>query len=117
MIELDQVSKRYDETTAVDDVSLSVAEGELLVLLGGSGCGKTTTLKMINRLIEGDYFRPEKVGDLKPVNIRIIRMSKALNDSLTYSTKLARDAGFIERLIREGEDQAGKFLRELETPT
>jgi osmoprotectant transport system ATP-binding protein len=52
VIELDRVSKRYDETTAVDDVSLSVAEGELLVLLGGSGCGKTTTLKMINRLIE-----------------------------------------------------------------
>ena len=37
---------------AVDGVSFTVARGELLVLVGGSGCGKTTTLKMINRLIE-----------------------------------------------------------------
>ncbi len=52
MIELQNVTKRYGETTAVDAVSLSVSEGELLVLLGESGSGKTTTLKMINRLID-----------------------------------------------------------------
>lgn len=54
MIELLELSKRYGKTTAVDRISLSVARGELLVLLGESGCGKTTTLKMINRLIEPD---------------------------------------------------------------
>ena len=52
MIELERVSKRYGDVVAVDDLSLHVPEGELLVLLGGSGCGKTTTLKMVNRLIE-----------------------------------------------------------------
>ena len=54
MIKLDKVSKSFDDgrTYAVRDVSLRVASGELLVLLGSSGCGKTTTLKMINRLIE-----------------------------------------------------------------
>ncbi|MEE8549939.1 MAG: ABC transporter ATP-binding protein [Gemmatimonadota bacterium] len=52
MIELQNVTKRYGETVAVDAVSLSVSEGELLVLLGESGSGKTTTLKMINRLID-----------------------------------------------------------------
>src|SRR5262249_30390663 len=41
-----------DGRYAVRDVSLSVPAGQMLVLLGGSGCGKTTTLKMINRLIE-----------------------------------------------------------------
>jgi osmoprotectant transport system ATP-binding protein len=52
MIELQRLSKAYGEILAVDDLSLEVARGELLVLLGGSGCGKTTTLKLINRLVE-----------------------------------------------------------------
>lgn len=52
MIELQQITKEFSGLRAVDNVSFRVAEGELLILLGGSGCGKTTTLKMINRLIE-----------------------------------------------------------------
>ena len=52
MIVLQALSKRYAETTAVDAVSLEVARGECVFLVGGSGCGKTTTLKMINRLVE-----------------------------------------------------------------
>lgn len=52
MIDVRQLTKRFESHTAVDDVSLTVAPGETLVLLGTSGCGKTTTLKMINRLIE-----------------------------------------------------------------
>ena len=52
MIELQHLTKQYGELVAVRDLSLTVAEGELLVLMGGSGSGKTTTLKMINRLIE-----------------------------------------------------------------
>jgi osmoprotectant transport system ATP-binding protein len=52
MIEIKSVSKHYNKTKAVDDISFSVAEGETVVLLGTSGCGKTTTLRMINRLVE-----------------------------------------------------------------
>ena len=59
MISLKQVTKQFGQTTAVDHLSLEVTQGELLILLGVSGCGKTTTLKMINRLIEpsgGEIF-------------------------------------------------------------
>jgi osmoprotectant transport system ATP-binding protein len=52
MIELRGLTKRYGTIAAVEDVSLTANDGELLVLVGASGCGKTTTLKMINRLIE-----------------------------------------------------------------
>ncbi len=52
MIKVDQVVKYFGKNKAVDTISFEVAESENVVLLGTSGCGKTTTLRMINRLIE-----------------------------------------------------------------
>jgi osmoprotectant transport system ATP-binding protein len=52
MIRLEGVSKNYGTLKAVDELSLQVDSGETCVLIGRSGCGKTTTLRMINRLIE-----------------------------------------------------------------
>jgi len=46
-VALDQVSKRFDDVAAVDDLTLDVADEEFLVLLGPSGCGKSTALRMI----------------------------------------------------------------------
>jgi spermidine/putrescine transport system ATP-binding protein len=46
-VRLERVTKRFDETVAVDDVSLAVDPGQFFALLGPSGCGKTTTLRMI----------------------------------------------------------------------
>lgn len=52
MIIAKNLSKQYKDTLAVSGVSFEVKEGENLALLGTSGCGKTTTLRMINRLVE-----------------------------------------------------------------
>ena len=54
MIELDNVTKSYGDRRVVDSLSLTVDAGALCVLLGSSGCGKSTTLRMINRLIPTD---------------------------------------------------------------
>jgi osmoprotectant transport system ATP-binding protein len=51
MIELERVTKRYGGMTAVDAVSLAIPTGAFSVLIGTSGAGKSTTLRMINRLI------------------------------------------------------------------
>ena len=46
-VRLERVSKLFGDTTAVDDLSLDIEEGEFFSMLGPSGCGKTTTLRMI----------------------------------------------------------------------
>jgi len=53
-VSIKNLTKKFDELYAVNDLDLDVIGGELLILIGGSGSGKTTTLKMINRLITPD---------------------------------------------------------------
>lgn len=52
MIEVINLTKKYKEVAAVNNICFQVPEGETMGLIGTSGCGKTTTLKMLNRLIE-----------------------------------------------------------------
>ncbi|MBF4563002.1 ATP-binding cassette domain-containing protein [Microbacterium sp. VKM Ac-2870] len=74
-IEFRSVTKRFpDGTTAVDDFSLVLPAHKTTVLVGSSGCGKTTLLRMINRLIEptsGEItIDGESIGDRDPVQLR-----------------------------------------------
>jgi osmoprotectant transport system ATP-binding protein len=63
LIEVRELTRRFGATLAVDRLSFDVARGELLVLLGRSGCGKTTTLKMVNRLVEPSAGRVRIGGE------------------------------------------------------
>jgi osmoprotectant transport system ATP-binding protein len=62
-IELAGLVKRYRDAVAVDGVSLAIAEGQFVALVGASGSGKTTLLKTINRLVEPDAGRVDVAGD------------------------------------------------------
>lgn len=74
MIQLKNVTKMYNSEIAIDDLSMDIQPGELCVLIGLSGCGKSTTLKMINRLIEptnGSVLIDGKVvSDMAPELLR-----------------------------------------------
>ena len=75
-IEFEHVSKRFRGAgyPAVNDVSLTVSEGEFITILGSSGCGKTTLLKMVNRLYEPDSGSIRLFGeDVKAVDVVQLR--------------------------------------------
>ena len=70
LLSLKNISKRFDSTPAVDNVSLAVERGEFFGLLGPSGCGKTTTLRMIAGLERPDsgdiQFEDRSITNLSP---------------------------------------------------
>lgn len=74
MIEFRHVSKRYKDTEVLSDISLEIRTGELVTIIGASGCGKTTTLKMINRLIEPSagtvFIDGEDIGTKDVIKLR-----------------------------------------------
>ena len=74
MIELKNISKKYNGHYAVKDLNVKICEGCISMIIGPSGCGKTTTLRMINRLIEpteGELcINNKNVNDYNPVLLR-----------------------------------------------
>lgn len=74
MIEFQHVTKSFKDNKVLSDISLTIEDGELVAIIGSSGCGKTTTLKMINRLIrptKGKIFIDGKdIEDMNKVEMR-----------------------------------------------
>src|SRR4051794_25344586 len=94
-VTFDRVTKRYDGTVAVNELSLDVADGEFLVLVGPSGCGKTTALRMIAGLepiSDGRLLIGERVvNNVAPVqrDIAMVFQSYALYPHMTVFNNLA----------------------------
>lgn len=94
-VQLRGVTKDYDRTKAVDDLTLDIAEGEFLTLLGGSGCGKSTTLHLIAGLEPPSaghiLFDDVDVTSLSPRerNVAVVFQSYALYPHKTVAENLA----------------------------
>jgi len=109
-VRLESVSKVFKEAIAVDDLSLTVEEGEFFSLLGPSGCGKTTTLRMIGGFeypTEGAiYLGPEDVARLPAYkrNVNTVFQSYALFPHLSVFDNVAY--GLKRKKVPAGETQA-----------
>lgn len=118
MIKLKDVTKIYEgSTTAVDNISFKVNEGEIFGLIGTSGCGKTTTLKMINRLIEptsGHLFLNGKSIINQPAeqlrrNIGYVIQSVGLFPHYTIEQNIA----IVPKLLKWEQEKIKKRSKEL----
>lgn len=106
-VTFDEVTKRYDDTLAVNRFNLSVADGELLVLLGPSGCGKTTALRMVaglEELTEGSIsIGDDVVNDVDPKDrdVAMVFQSYALYPHLNVAKNI--EFPLRQRGIEKGE--------------
>src|SRR5262245_24043292 len=106
MIQLEQISKSYGQSTtsAVREVNLEIQAGEMLVLVGESGCGKTTTLKMINRLVEPSRGRVAVNGtdvrDTDPIALRRTIGYVFQGIGLFPHMSVAENIGIVPRLLK-----------------
>jgi multiple sugar transport system ATP-binding protein len=94
-IKFQNVTKRFGDSTIVDDLSLEIDEGEFVVLLGPSGCGKTTTLRMLAGLesvTTGDiYVRGERVNEVptQQRDLAMVFQSYALYPHMSIAENIA----------------------------
>lgn len=95
LVKIDRVTKQFDETLAVDDVSLTINKGEIFALLGGSGSGKSTLLRMLagfERPTEGRiYLDGVDITDMPPYErpINMMFQSYALFPHMTVAQNIA----------------------------
>ena len=121
MISIRHVSKSFDhgQHFAVDDVSFDVRVGETLVLLGSSGCGKTTLLKLINRLLEPTSGRIEvdgkDIAEQDPITLRRRIGYVFQGIGLFPHMTVEENVGMVPRLLgwsqKRRRDRAYELLR------
>lgn len=117
MIEFKNIKKSYKNSIVLEDFNLKIDKGNLVVLIGSSGCGKTTLLKMINRLIEptsGDIFVDGKNNkDVDPIELRrsigYVIQQTGLFPHMTVKENIER----IPKLMGRSQEEIDKKTVEL----
>ncbi|MBS1504389.1 MAG: ABC transporter ATP-binding protein [Bacteroidetes bacterium] len=117
MIKVEQLSKYFGSVRAVDDISFEVKEHETLVLLGTSGCGKTTTLKMLNRLIEPTSgsisINGKNILEQKPEELRRGIGYVLQNNGLFPHYTIAENIAIVPQLLQWDSKRISKRVDEL----
>lgn len=119
MIVLKQVTRRFGNVVAVDAIDLTIETGEVCVLVGSSGCGKSTTLRMINRLLPhsaGDILVDGKsITTMNPQQLRLNMGYVIQGTGLFPHWTVARNIAMVPRLLKWPQARIDERVRELMT--
>ena len=116
-VRLENVTKKYGEQFAVKNLSLEIKGGELLILIGRSGSGKTTALRTINRLTEPDSgivsINGTDVREFDPVRLRRNIGYVIQNIGLLPHLRISENIGLLLKLEGWNEEEIRKRVRDL----
>lgn len=113
-VELKNITKKYGEVIAVQNMNLTISDNEFLVLVGPSGCGKSTTLRMIAGLEDisgGDiYIGDQLVNDKDPKdrNVSMVFQNYALYPHMTVEENL----GFSLKIAKVEKEEIEKRVKD-----
>lgn len=119
MIVFKNVSKSYKNTTVLKDISFTIEDGDLVCLIGESGCGKTTTLKMINKLImptSGEIIiNKQNIKKINSIKLRR-KMGYVIQQTGLFShMTIKENIEIIAKIIKMPEEKRKKRVKEMMT--
>jgi osmoprotectant transport system ATP-binding protein len=117
MIKINNVTKKYGEFTAVNNLSLTVSDAEFLVVLGPSGCGKSTLLRLINKMIPRDSgdieVDGENIDNLKGEDLRKTIGYVIQSIGLFPHMDVKRNIATVPRLLKWTEEKISQRVDEM----
>lgn len=115
MIEFINVSKKFGNKDVIKNLNLKINKGELVCLIGLSGCGKTTTLKMINKLISytsGDIIIDgQNINDINEIKLRRSIGYVIQQTGLFPHLSIKENVGIIPKAEKKSAEEIDKTVR------
>lgn len=117
VIEFKEVNKIYGDNVAVKHINLKIMAGEFVCLIGTSGSGKTTILRMINRMLKPSngkiFIKGEEISDLNPVQLRRKIGYVIQNIGLMPHMTIYENITLVPKLLKWSEDRKKAKAKEL----
>jgi len=115
LVDLRNVTKIYDEITALDNINLKIRNGEILALLGPSGSGKTTLLKIlafVERPTSGEiYFEDGRVTDKDMFQMRM-KSTMVFQKTAVFNTTVYNNVAYGLQIRKTPKSKIGEEVRE-----
>jgi osmoprotectant transport system ATP-binding protein len=111
-IEFKNISKAYDDKNIIQNFSLSIDQGEFITVIGSSGCGKTTILKMINGLVTPDsgmvYINGKNIQEEDMIELRRNTGYAIQGNVLFPHMTVEKNISYVPNLLNKSDKQRTK---------